>query len=111
MGTVEGADRHRPALEIAGRAHHIGQLLHLRYGAFGMGPQQSTGLGELEPPVRPGEQAHAQRRLQPADLIGQAGLGDVFGERRRGESPVPGGAEEVAQLLDCRFVRHALNLL
>ena len=50
------------------------------------------------PPGGPLDQGEPDLLLEPADLLGERGLGDVLARRRPREVPLIGERDEVAQL-------------
>ena len=84
---------------------HAGQRLHLGVGRVDLGQdparardQRLTGLGDRHPPGGALHQGEADLLLEPADLLGQRGLGDVLASRRAREVLLVGERDEVAQL-------------
>ena len=84
---------------------HAGQRLHLGVGRVDLGQdaagarhQRPTRLGDRHPTGGPLHQGEADLLLEPPDLLGQGGLGDVLASRRAGEVLLVGERDEVAKL-------------
>jgi hypothetical protein len=98
---AEGAEGDRPAREgshLADRGH---RLLGRRERPLGVRQEGLAGLRELQAAASAHEQRDAELGLEAADLVRQARLRHVqrFGGRREGA--VPGGGQEVGELLQC----------
>jgi hypothetical protein len=63
-------------------------------------PEQPPGLGEREAASGPGEERDAELGLEPADLLGEARLGQMQLLGGGGERAVLGGGQEVGELLE-----------
>jgi hypothetical protein len=66
-----------------------------------VGPQQPPGLGQRQPAPGAGEQRDAELGLEPADLLGEARLGQVQLFRGGGERAPLDSRQEVRELLEC----------
>ena len=82
MRAAERAERDRAAGDVAHLAHGLGAPPAPRRACARRAGAAAARLGQLEPAAGAGEQRHAELRLEPADLLGQARLGHV--QRLRG---------------------------
>ena len=65
-----------------------------------------AGVGDRHLPRRPLDQRQADLVLEPADLLGERGLGDVLARRGAGEVALVGERDEVAEL--AKIHKHSL---
>ena len=105
-GRVERPDRrqrtdreaavHEPAelLQLGDRAVELGERALRAHG------QHLARLGQPDAAARAPQQVDAELGLEPADLLGERGLGDVQLAARAREVPLAGDGEERAQLAE-----------
>ena len=111
VGAAERPERDRAAGELTDVADRARELVEVGQHPLGPRDDHPAGVGELQPAVRPGEEPHTQHRLEPADLVRQAGLRDVETLRGGRERAVLNRGEEVRQLLHARLpLRHVHTL-
>ena len=112
MGAAERPERDRAAGELTDVADGARELVEVGQHPLSPRDDHPAGVGELQPSVRPREEPHAQHRLEPSDLVRQAGLRDVETLRGGGERAMLNRGKEVRQLLHARLpLRHLLAFL
>ena len=91
--TVRWPDPHaRERLHLPGRRVDLGE------DPARAGHQRAPGLGDRDAPRGPFDQRQSDLLLEPADLLGQRGLGDVLARGGAGEVLLVGQRDQVPEL-------------
>jgi hypothetical protein len=98
-GPVERPERDDALAQLGMGADAGGRLLQRLQRAERMLGEGLAGAGRDDAATGADEERRAERALQPADLVGDRGLGDVQRLGGGGERPELGRRAEAAQLL------------
>ena len=109
VGGAERSERRGASGQRACPLHDAGGFIGGCERALGLGPEQPSGVGELQAAAGPHEESDAELGLQVGDLLGDAGAGEAQDVGGSGERAVLGGGEEVGELLERHWRRNCLR--